>query len=148
MFRRGIAWFVAALVLVLVPVLAGADDAKKKPDATLKLTEGSVGVGIGWSWGKGELRFQGKTYKFKIEGLSVGELGKKKAEASGEVFNLKKLEDFNGVYAAGGASATGGVGHGTAALTNPNGVSILLKSTTSGLDLKAAAEGIKLELEK
>ena len=82
----------------MVALLCGsavAQDAKK-PDATVKLSEGTVAVGIGWSWGKGVLTYQGKTYPFKVEGLTVGEVGVTKAEATGDVFNLKKLEDFNG----------------------------------------------------
>jgi hypothetical protein len=128
--------------------LALAAEEKKKPDATLKLTEGSVAVGIGWSWGKGELKYKGKTYKFKVEGVTAGELGKTKVEATGEVFNLKKVEDFDGVYAAGGAGATGGTGQGVSALSNARGVSVLLKSATEGANLKIAVEGIKFTLEK
>ena len=78
-------------------------DAPKKPDATVKLSEGSVAAGIGWTWGKGELTYKGKKYKVKVDGLSVGEVGITKAEATGNVFNLKKLEDFDGVYATASA---------------------------------------------
>lgn len=139
---------VAVGTIALLAAAALAEGEKKKPDATLKLSEGSVAVGIGWSWGKGELKYQGKTHKFKVEGVSAGEVGKTKVEASGEVFNLKKLEDFDGVYAAGGAGITGDTGQGVTALANARGVSILLKSETKGVNLKLAAEGIKLTLEK
>jgi hypothetical protein len=33
---------------------------KKTPDGTVRLSEGSVAVGIGWSWGHGTLSFKGK----------------------------------------------------------------------------------------
>ena len=144
-------WRAVLSVGAVVSVLAGialAAEEKKKPDATLKLTEGSVAVGIGWSWGKGELKYKGKTYKFKVDGVTAGEVGKVKVEATGEVFNLKKIEDFDGVYAAGSAEGTGGTGAGVTALSNPKGVSILLKSTTDGVNIKAAVEGVKLTLEK
>ena len=59
----------------------------------------AVAVGLGWSWGKGTLEFQGKTYPVKISGLSVAEVGVTKAEASGKVYNLKSIADFDGVYA-------------------------------------------------
>jgi hypothetical protein len=51
-------------VLVVGLVMCGLAFAKgeKKPDATLKLSEGQVALGIGWSWGKGALSFQGKVY--------------------------------------------------------------------------------------
>ena len=92
------------LVGSFIALLAGLAVAQaKKPDATLTLTEGSVAVGIGWTWGKGTLSYQGKTYALKVEGLSVGEVGVTRATAAGNVFGLKKLADFNGTYAAGAA---------------------------------------------
>jgi len=72
----------------------------KETDATLTLSEGSVAVGIGFSWGKGTLSYQGKTYRVKVEGLSVGEVGVTRATVKGDVSNLAKLEDFSGNYVA------------------------------------------------
>ena len=140
---------VIALVLVgsLVSLLVGFAGAQaKKPDATLTLSEGAVAVGIGFSWGKGTLSYRGKTYPFKVEGLSVGEVGVTRASATGDVFNLKKLTDFSGNYVAGGAEGTVGGGAGITTMKNQNGVVIELKSTTQGASLKLAAEGIKLTL--
>ena len=68
--------------------------------------------------GKARLTYKGKTYKFKIDGLSVGEVGVTKAEATGSIYNLKNLADFDGVYAAGAAGATAGKGAGASALYN------------------------------
>lgn len=142
---------VTALVAVgsLVSLLAGLALAQaKKPDATLSLTEGTVGVGIGFSWGKGTLSYKGKTYPVKVEGLSVGDVGVQKATATGSVYDLKKLEDFDGNYTAGAAGATIGGGAGIAAMKNQNGVVIEMKSTTQGANLKLAAEGLKLSVQK
>ena len=142
-------WIVPVLVVALAAVVArsaSADD--KKVDAVLKLTEGSVAAGIGWSWGHGTLTYMGKTYKVKVDGLTVGEVGMTNAKAKGNVYNLNKLSDFDGVYATGGAGATAGKGAGASALTNANGVSILLTSITKGASLKIAAEGLKLSIEK
>src|SRR5262249_56684788 len=102
---------IGGLVSVLVG-LVGAQTAApknappKKPDATLQLSEGSVAVGIGWSWGKGTLTYKGKKYPVKVEGLSVGEVGVTRATAVGSVRNLKQLPDFDGTYVAGGAEGT------------------------------------------
>lgn len=150
MNRRWIASVVAVGVLALWSVAASAEEKKeeKKADATIRLSEGSFAAGIGWSWGHGTMAYKGKSYKIKIEGLSVGEVGLTNVKAKGNVYNLKKLEDFDGVYAAGGAEATAGKGMGATALTNANGVSILLTSVTKGANLKIAAEGLKLQLEK
>ncbi|HKD17941.1 MAG TPA: hypothetical protein VKG23_08725 [Thermoanaerobaculia bacterium] len=133
---------VLALVLMGAPALA--DD--KLPDATIRLSEGSVAAGIGWSWGSGEISYQGKTYRIKIDGLSVAEVGITKAEASGTVYNLKDLADINGVFAAAGAEGTAGKGAGVSSLRNAKGVVINLKSETKGADIKLAASGLKITL--
>ena len=132
------------LALVLMGTPAIADD--KMPDATIRLSEGSVAAGIGWSWGSGEISYQGKTYRIKIDGLSVAEVGITKAEASGTVYNLKDLADINGVFAAAGAEGTAGKGAGVSSLRNAKGVVINLKSETKGADIKLAASGLKITL--
>jgi hypothetical protein len=141
---------VGALVLLIVAVAAagafGAD--AKAPDATVTLSEGSVAAGIGWSWGHGTLHYQGKTYKFKVDGLTVGEVGVTKAKATGNVYDLKSLDDFDGIYAAGGAGITVQEGKGATAVINGKKVQILLTSVTKGANLKIAAEGLKIKLEK
>jgi len=146
MHRMVIALLMVGSLLSVPAGLATAQD--KKPDAKLTLSEGSVAVGIGYSWGKGTLTYKGKTYPVKVSGLSVGELGVTRASATGNVFNLKKLADFDGNYAAGGAEGTVGGGAGISAMKNQNGVVIELKSTTQGANLKLAAEGIKLSIDK
>jgi hypothetical protein len=120
----------------------------KKPDATLTLSEGTVALGIGFSWGKGALDYQGKKHPVKVTGLSVGEVGLDRATAVGSVYNLKKLADFDGNYVAAGAGATIAGGAGVTAMKNQNGVVIELKSTTQGASLKLAAEGLKLSITK
>jgi hypothetical protein len=144
---------VVVLVLVLALVFSGAAFAaekktEKKPDATLTLTEGQVALGIGWSWGKGVLTYKGKKYPFKVEGLSVGDVGITKAEATGNVNDLKKLEDFSGKYLSAAAEATVGLGAGAVAMQNDKGVVVYLLPKTKGVNLKLAGEGVKFTLEK
>lgn len=146
MRRAVIALVVVGSLVSLVAGLAGAQ--AKKPDATVRLSKGAVALGIGFSWGEGTLTFQGKNHPFKVEGLSVGELGIKRATAKGDVFNLTKLEDFSGNYAAAGAGATVGGGAGATIMRNQNGVEIRLVSTTQGASLKLAAEGLRLTLKQ
>ncbi len=139
----------SVLVLVMALVLSSLAFAEeKKPDATLKLTEGQVGVGIGWSWGKGVLTYKGKDYPFKVEGLSVGDVGITKAEAEGKVYNLKKRDDFSGKYVAATAEATVAAGAGATAMRNEKGVVVHLFPKTQGVNLKLAGEGVKFTLEK
>ncbi len=127
---------------------APAKAEKKKPDATLTMSEGQVAVGIGWSWGKGTLNFKGKKYEFKVEGLSVVDVGITKATSKGKVYNLKNLADFDGIYTAMAAEGTVAGGAGVTRMKNQNGVVIDLVSTTQGVNLKLAPEGVKFTIKK
>ena len=121
---------------------------KPKPDATLMMSEGQVALGRGWSWGKGTLSYKGKKYEFKVDGLSVIDVGITKATSKGKVFNLKKIEDFNGIYTAMAAEGTLAGGAGVTKMKNQNGVVIELVSTTQGANIKLAAEGVKFAIKK
>ena len=85
--------------LLMVSALAIAQDGP--PSGKVWLESTSVALGIGVSWGDGKLTVQGKEHVFKVEGLSVVDLGVSKITATGEVFNLKKVADFSGNYVAG-----------------------------------------------
>lgn len=125
--------------------LAGLVSAQS-PTGTLRLTDGSVAAGIGFSWGKGTLTYNGKTYPVKVEGLSVGEVGLQRATAVGTVSNLKNISDFSGNYVAAGAGATAAGGADIAVMRNENGVVIEMKSTTQGANLKLGVDGVRLTL--
>ncbi len=146
---RKVAFALVAVVgLILTAHGAQAAEEKEKPDATVKLTTGSVAVGIGYSWGGGDLTYKGKKYPISIDGVSVGDVGVSKATASGKVYHLKNLSDFEGNYTAGSAGATLGGGGSVSAMKNQNGVVIKITSTTRGLKLKLAAEGVKITFKK
>jgi hypothetical protein len=146
--RLGVLIAAAAIGAVLAAGSVRADDKDKAPDGTIQLSEGSVAAGIGWTWGKGELMFHGQTYHVKVDGLSVAEVGITKATATGGVYNLSQIEDFDGVYAAAGAEGTAGKGAGVSSLRNDKGVVINLKSETKGANIKVAASGLKLTVQK
>ncbi len=139
---------VITMTLVLcLSGLAVAQD-KKTPDATLTMSEGQFAFGIGFSWGKGVLTYQGKEYPFKVDGLSVVDIGISKATSSGKVYNLKKLDDFNGNYTAATAEGTLAGGAGAVTMKNQNGVVIDLAATTQGVNLKLSLSGVKITLQK
>ena len=121
---------------------------EEKPDGTVKISSGSVAAGVGFSWGGGVLSYQGKEYPFDVSGLSVADVGISKAEASGTVSHLKKLEDFNANYTGVSAGATGAGGGGGMALKNQNGVVLNLVGTTQGLKFKLGVEGVKVTLKQ
>jgi hypothetical protein len=139
--------------LLTVPVLAlclllaqlGLSSAQS-PDAVIELSGGSVAIGIGYSWGSGTLIFQGKRYPLKVSGLSVASVGITDYTAAGSVEGLMSADQIAGVYTAVAAGGTLGGGGNIAAMKNQNGVVIHLTSTTQGLSLTLAAEGMKISL--
>jgi hypothetical protein len=139
----GVLVTIAALGLLL-----SVAQAEEKPDATLKLSAGSVAAGVGYSWGSGTLTYQGKTYDIDVSGLSVGDVGASKVEASGSVYNLSKLADFDGNYTAAGAGATVAGGASALAMKNQNGVTVNLVSTTQGLKFALGAAGVSMKIKK
>jgi hypothetical protein len=158
MRSRLTAWIVVVGVMTLLVGPAPAQEAKapatqpakapaKEPDAILLLSEGSVALGIGWTWGHGELKYQGKAYKVKVDGLSLGDVSVTKMKAMGKVSNLKALDDFSGTYKAVATGATVGMGVGIAKLENDKGVEIEIKNENEGVGIKVAVEGLKLKLE-
>jgi hypothetical protein len=142
------ALFTVAVLTVFLCLSGLAMAQGKKVDATLTMSEGQVAVGIGFNWGKGVLSYKGKEYPFKVKGLSVVDIGITKATSSGKVYNLKKLEDFNGNYTAASAEGTLAGGAGALTMKNQNGVVIDLVSTTTGVNMKLSIEGVSLTLEK
>ena len=141
-------YFALMVVLSLFLCLSGMAIAQdKEPDAYLELSEGSVAVGIGYSWGSGTLIYQGKKYPVEVKGLSMIDVGVTKVEAFGKVYDLKQLEDFNGNYTSATAEGTLGGGAGATKMKNQKGVVIDLFTKTKGLNLKLAPSGISLKLK-
>jgi hypothetical protein len=132
-------------MLLIAPVGRAAEE---KPDATVKMSGKALSAGVGYSWGSGTLTYQGKEYPFSISGLSAGNIGAGSAELSGQVFNLKNLEDFNGNYTSVGAGATVAGGGGGMAMKNQNGVTMNVAGTTRGLTFKLGVDGMKVQLKK
>ena len=149
---------------VLFGVVAQAGQARKpaaqQPKAAGAVTvAGTVatppGGGSGVTWGKGTLILHdGTQHAFEVSGLGVS--GTREAvvsvQAIGEVFNLKKLSDFEGTYKATQSTVRTGRGTGQVSLTNEHGVLVSLSvsspATTSDVTLTPSPTGINVKLEK
>jgi hypothetical protein len=142
MTRAWIGLLVAALVCG-----AGWAEAQDNPSGTVTIESKSVALGVGVSWGDGKLNYGGTTRTFSVRGLSVVDLGVAKVSARGKVFNLKKVEDFAGTYAAAQAGVAVGGGMSVVVLRNQNGVVLELTSTQTGVKLTLAGEGIEVKLQ-
>jgi hypothetical protein len=138
-------FLVIALLGAAVSMALAAEE--KTPDATLKLHTGSVAAGIGFSWGGGTLTYKGKDHEISVKGLSIGDVGITKAEASGKVYGLKDLKDFSGNYTGVGAGATVAGGGSVVTMRNQNGVTIDITATTQGLKVMLGGGGVDLQIK-
>ena len=122
--------------------------AKDLPSGTVTMEFGRGGFIISASGGRGTLRFKGRTYSFKLGSLGVGGFGVSKSKATGEVYNLSRIEDFPGGYFQARAGYAAGRGKGVLRLENANGVVLRLRTTTKGLALNLGADGLKIEMDQ
>jgi len=93
------------------------------------------------------LTLQGVDHNFEIKGLSVADVGISKLSASGIVYNLKNLEDFNGIYHGLKAGAAVGGGAGAVVLKNNHGVELQLNSSGQGLKFAFGTQGVTIQLK-
>jgi hypothetical protein len=112
---------------------------------------GSSGV----TWGKGTLiANDGTQHAFEVSGLGV--TGTREAiisvQAVGEVFNMRKLSDFDGTYKVTERQVTTGRGSGQMSLINEHGVLVTLSlsspATTADVTLTPSPTGIGVKLEQ
>jgi len=146
--RIGIVMLVFGLTTAFTQAAEKEAKPEGKPDGTLRLTGKSIAVGVGFSWGSGTLTYKGKDYPVKVSGLSVAKVGITSASATGQVYNLKSVRDFDGHYTAGGVGGTLGGGRGKIALKNQNDVQVLVASTTRGVDVTVGGGGVEMKIKK
>jgi len=121
------------------------------PDGTLKITSRMVIPGIGLSWGEGVLTYNGRDYPFTFKATGLFRDVDTKiaaAELSGQVFDLKKPEDFGGNYHKVEAQTSESGSASRATMKNQNGVVVNLMSTIEGRKFNLAREGMEIELKK
>ena len=145
-FYSAVATAVLAVSFAGAPA-AHAADALGAPTATLTLTAKSADIGLGYTWGSGKLTYGGKVHTFSITGGTIAAVGFSKIEGTGTVYNLHRLKDFDGTYAAAHGEATLGQGLGGAVLENKNGVRIKIETISQGARLAGSAQGLTLTLK-
>ncbi len=124
-------------------------ESSNTPDAQITINETQFGFVIGGSVGEGELIVDGQKRAFKVGGLSVGaNFGVSQISASGDVYNMKKVEDFPGNYVRVGGNVTVGKGVGGMTLKNEKGVTVQLNGSTEGLQFDVSASGVNIYFPK
>jgi hypothetical protein len=120
------------------------------PDGTLKITRRTVSPGIGVEWGQGVLTYNGRDYPFSYRAGGTFrhvDTEMTTVELSGQVFNLKNLDDFNGRYhkvETGGPVSGGG---SRVTMKNQKGVVVNVVSPVEGRKFDLTREGLDVELK-
>jgi outer membrane immunogenic protein len=139
------------MIGMIVPFLLGGaaiQAEEQSPSGTVSLQTTSVAAGIGVQWGDGTLTFNGLTYPFSVQGLELLGIGAAQVTAEGTVYNLTRLSDFEGVYAAAEAGIAAGSGPATITMKNPNGVVLRIHAIQEGVKLTLAAQGVEIKLKE
>lgn len=140
-------WRTIALATAALALVGGPATAKTMtPSGTIAIDETQFGFLLGGNVGGGTLKFHGKSYPFKIGGISVGDIGASKVRGSGHVYNLTDVSKFAGTYSKLDASATAVKGAGSLRLQNGDGVILEIDTTSKGLQLSAGAGGVKITM--
>lgn len=135
------------VVTLLVAVSPGRADQPLYPMGSVTIDLTGIAAGVGVSWGSGTLRFEGKTYPFKVQGLSVGNVGIATVHAVGNVYSLTNAADLAGTYVAAGAGLTLAGGIGGITMRNNKGVLINLYTVQQGLQLNIGPQGFTIEMK-
>ena len=137
---------------LMMPVIALLVGLSAAPESSFAQASGHVrvkilkaGLLVGAGVGKGALDYRGRTYPFRVTGISLGitagtTVGKLEGWASG----IRELTDFAGTYSSvgGGAAMVGGIGG--VHLRNDKGVVIVLQGPKAGLEMAANISAIMI----
>lgn len=136
-----------ALVLLALGLTAPAAPSFAQAVGQVRAKIVKAGLLLGGGAGKGVLVYRGKTYPFKISGLSFGiTVGATVGRLDGWASGIREVGDFAGTYSSvgGGFALVGGLNG--VHLRNEKGVTIVLQGPKAGLELAANISRITISL--
>ena len=107
-----------------------------------------AGLLVGGGAGSGLLTYRGRTYPFRVTGISLGiTAGATVGRLEGWASGIRDVRDFAGTYSSvgGGGALFGGVGG--VHLRNDNGVVMVLQGPKAGLEMAANLSAITISLK-
>ncbi len=144
MIKRILVTAIAGLMLVSFSSRAEAQQQKLVKSGTFVIEGKSIGFLIGFRWGTGTLTLiDGTRLKFSFKGVKAIETGAAIVKATGIVYNMKHVTDFEGLYSGLSGSLT--LGKGLTGFINykndTSGVIVSVKPSSKGIRLSAPAPG-------
>jgi len=108
-----------------------------------------AGLIVGAGAGRGVITYEGREYRFRITGLSLGlTAGVSAVRLEGEASKLHRLRDCAGIYTAVGLGGAWVAGAGSVQLQNDKGVTVTLEGGRTGLEVAANLTGIRIAFEQ
>lgn len=150
MKRLGRGGGLAVALMAGIPLVLGAAVRadERKVTGTVEISQIQVAFLYSGNVGGGTLHFRDKSYRFRIGGLGIGGIGASKIEAKGEVFNLERLEDFEGAYVQGRYGLTAGQkSTGELWLENAKGIGLRLDAKREGLALSLGGDAVYITFD-
>jgi hypothetical protein len=131
----------AAAVMMAVPSVADAQST-----GSVRFTVQNAGFIVGVGGGSGTLRFRGKSYPLRVEGLGVGTIGVSQADLVGTATNLRTASDIAGTYTAAGAGIAVAGGARAITLQNSKGVVLNLRGRQAGFSASLGFGGVTVSM--
>lgn len=133
-------------MLTVAMFLSAPASAQRPSPIEITLYKGSFVIGI--EGGSGTVHYRGRPYDLSIAGLSFGlSVGLSKAELHGQVLNLHRLEDIEGIYNAFQAGAAMVYGGKVVHVKNSKGVEIAVSGDSVGAEFSLDLNGISVSLK-
>ena len=145
--HRMLVCLVMAGILLFAVAAAKAEEGPIYPIGEVTIAATQLAAGVGYSWGDGVMKFQGKEYRFAVQGLNVAAVGFSKINAVGDVYNLKSAADLAGKYVAVSAGLSLAKGVAGLSMRNNKGVVINLRSAQQGVQLNLGVDGFSITMK-
>lgn len=141
-----------SILLIALLLATGCSNKHKRdvanmPDGSIHIENWNVQAIATMAVGQGKLKWNGQVYDFEIGGVGVGGVGINKIQATGQVHNLKDINDFPGKYFEVKASGTVVAGGGAMAMENEKDVVIKLTSSNRGVNLAIGPKGVDITMK-
>jgi len=134
-------WIIAAMFMMAWSSIADA-----QTTGSVRLVVQNVGFIVGVGGGNGILRFRGRTYPLRVDGLGIGAIGIARADLVGTASNLRTATDIVGIYSAAGAGIAVAGGGRTITLQNSKGVVLRLSGQQAGFAASFGLGGVTVSM--
>jgi hypothetical protein len=136
----------AAIALFAVGIAASPAFGQAAGHVRVKIVK--AGLLVGGGAGNGVLTYRGRTYPFRVTGISLGiTAGATAGRLEGWVSGIRDVRDFAGTYSSVGGGGALVAGAGGVHLRNDNGVVMVLQGPKAGLEMAANLSAIVISLK-